>query len=105
MLSFVTAKRTQELGIRAALGASRWDLLRMVVAGGAAPVIAGLIIGLAGAMALSRFIQSMLFQTSPIDAPSLAGVATLFLAVALTACLVPAWRAARIDPMSALRQD
>jgi len=105
VLSFVTAKRTQELGIRAALGASRWDLLRMVVAGGAVPVIAGLIIGLAGAMALSRFIQSMLFQTSPIDAPSLIAVAALFLAVALAACFVPAWRAARIDPMSALRQE
>jgi len=105
VLSFVTAKRTQELGIRAALGASRWDLLRMVVAGGAVPVIAGLIIGLAGAMALSRFIQSMLFQTSPIDAPSLVAVAALFLAVALAACFVPAWRAARIDPMSALRQE
>ena len=105
VLSFVTAKRTQELGIRAALGASRWDLLRMVVAGGAVPVIAGLVIGLAGAIGLSRFIQSMLFQTSPIDAPSLAAVAALFLAVAFTACLVPAWRAARIDPMSALRQD
>jgi putative ABC transport system permease protein len=105
VLSFVTAKRTQELGIRAALGASRWDLLRMVVGGGAIPVLAGIAVGLGGAIALSRFIESLLFQTSPIDVLSLAAVAIIFLAIALTACLVPAWRAARIDPMSALRQE
>jgi putative ABC transport system permease protein len=105
VLSFVTAKRTQELGIRAALGASRWDLVRMVLGGGAIPVLAGIAVGAAGAMGLARFIQSMLFQTSPIDAPSLIGVAVLFLIVALTACFVPAWRAASIDPMTALRQE
>jgi len=105
VLSFVTAMRTQEIGIRAALGASRVDLLRLVIGNGAAPVIAGIVLGLAGAMALARFLQSMLFQTSPIDAPSLIAVSALFLAVALTACFVPAWRAARIDPMSALRQE
>jgi putative ABC transport system permease protein len=105
VLSFVTAMRTQEIGIRAALGASRVDLLRMVIGNGATPVIAGIVLGLAGAMALARFLQSMLFQTSPIDAPSLIAVGALFLAVALAACFVPAWRAARIDPMSALRQE
>jgi putative ABC transport system permease protein len=105
VLSFVTAMRTQEIGIRAALGASRVDLIRMVIGNGATPVVAGIVLGLAGAMALTRFLQSMLFQTSPIDAPSLIAVSALFLAVALAACFVPAWRAARIDPMSALRQD
>ena len=105
VLSFVTAMRTQEIGIRAALGASRVDLLRMVIGNGATPVISGIILGLAGALALTRFLQSMLFQTSPIDAPSLIAVAALFLAVALAACFVPAWRAARIDPMIALRQE
>ena len=97
VLSFVTAMRTQEIGIRAALGASRVDLLRMVIGNGATPVVAGIVLGLAGAMALARFLQSMLFQTSPIDAPSLVAVSALFLAVALAACFVPAWRAARID--------
>jgi putative ABC transport system permease protein len=105
VLSFVTAKRTQEIGVRAALGASRWDLVRLVIGGGAAPVVAGILVGLAGAIGLSRFIETLLFQTRPIDAASLLAVGALFLLVALTACFVPAWRAARIDPMSALRQE
>jgi putative ABC transport system permease protein len=62
-------------------------------------------LGLAGAVGLSRFIQSMLFATRPVDVPTLAGVSVLFLSVALAACLVPAWRAASVHPMSALRQD
>jgi ABC-type antimicrobial peptide transport system permease subunit len=105
VLSFVTAKRTQEIGIRAALGASRWDLLRLVLGSGAMPVVAGIVIGLGGAMSLARFLQSLLFQIRPVDAPSLAAVSALFLVVALAACVLPAWRAARIDPMTALRQE
>jgi putative ABC transport system permease protein len=105
VLSFVTANRTQEIGIRAALGASRWDVVRMVLGNGATPVIAGIVVGLAGAIGLTRFIQAMLFQTSPLDPLSLTAVGVLFLAVAMAACFVPAWRAARLDPMSALRQD
>jgi ABC-type antimicrobial peptide transport system permease subunit len=105
VLSFVTASRTQELGIRAALGASRWNLVRMVVGGGARPVVSGIVVGIAGAVSLARYIQSMLFETSPIDTPSLAAVSAIFLVVALFACFVPAWRATRIDPMAALRQE
>ncbi len=105
VLSFVTAKRTQELGIRAALGASQWDLVRMVLRSGILPVAAGIVVGLGGAMWLSRFIQSMLFQVSPIDPVSLVAVAVLFLSVGVLACFIPAWRASRIDPMSALRQE
>jgi putative ABC transport system permease protein len=105
VLSFVTANRTQELGIRAALGASRTDLLRLVLGGGATPVIGGLVVGLGGAIWLARFIQSILFETSPLDPVSLIAVCALFLTVALAACFVPAWRASRLDPMSALRQD
>ena len=77
----------------------------MVVRGGTMPVIVGVVLGLGGAIWLSRFIQTMLFQVSPIDAASLIAVAALFLSVALVACFVPAWRASRIDPMAALRQE
>jgi ABC-type antimicrobial peptide transport system permease subunit len=77
----------------------------MVLGGGAMPVVAGLLAGVAGAIGLTRFIQSMLFETSPLDPVSLLAVGALFLFVALAACFVPAWRAARLDPMPALRQE
>ena len=105
VLSFVTARRTQEMGIRAAMGASLADLLRTVVGDGATPVVAGIVIGVGGAIGLTRFIQSMLFATKPIDAPTLLEVSVLFLCVGLLACLLPAWRAANIDPVLALREE
>ena len=105
VLSFVTARRTQELGIRAAMGASQSDLIRMVIGGGSLPVAAGIVAGLGGAMWLGRFIRTMLFATEPLDVPTLMGVSVLFLFVAFLACLVPAWRASRVDPMTALRQE
>ena len=77
----------------------------MVVGDGATPVLAGIVVGLGGAIELAQFIQSMLFATKPIDALTLFGVSALFLCVGLVACLIPAWRAARIDPVSALRQE
>jgi putative ABC transport system permease protein len=105
VLSFVTARRRHEVGIRVALGATRFAIIRLVVGGGAFPVLIGILVGLGGAIGLARFIQSMLFATDPIDPLTLAGVSALFAAVALIACIVPAWRAARVDPMAALRQD
>jgi putative ABC transport system permease protein len=105
VLSFVTARRRHEMGIRASLGASRAALVRLVVGGGALPVLIGILVGLGGAIGLARFIQSLLFATEPIDALTLAGVSLLFAAVAFVACVIPAWRAARVDPMSALRQE
>jgi ABC-type antimicrobial peptide transport system permease subunit len=105
VLSFVTAWRKSELGIRAALGASRGALVRMVVGGGSIPVLAGVVLGLGGAAGLTRFIRSMLFATDPLDMTTMMTVAVLLLSVGLTACLVPAWRASRVDPMSVLRQE
>jgi putative ABC transport system permease protein len=105
VLSYVTAQRRQEMGIRVALGATRFAIIRLVVAGGTFPLFIGILVGLLGALVLARFIQSMLFATNPIDPLTLAGVSVLFAAVALMACLVPAWRAARVDPMAALRQE
>jgi putative ABC transport system permease protein len=105
VLSFVTASRTQELGVRAALGASPWDLMRLVVGGGSIPIVAGILLGLGGAIGLTRFIRSMLFATSPLDAINLLVVAALLLSVALAACVAAAWRGARVDPMLALRQE
>jgi putative ABC transport system permease protein len=105
VLSFVTARRRHEVGIRMALGATRFAIIRLVVGGGAFPVLIGILVGLGGAIGLARFIQSMLFATDPIDPLTLAGVSVLFAAVALMACIVPAWRAARVDPMAALRQE
>jgi len=105
VLSFVTARRRHEMGIRVALGASRAAVVRLVVGGGALPVFAGILVGLGGALGLTRYMRSLLFATDPIDAPTLAGVAVLFASVALAACVVPAWRAARVDPMSSLRDE
>lgn len=105
VLSFVTAQRGHELGIRAALGATRTRLMRLVLQGGLWPVGAGLAAGLAGALALGRFIRAMLFETEPVDIPTLLAVSLLFVAVAVAACLMPAWRASAADPMVALRHD
>jgi len=105
VLSFVTARRRHEMGIRVALGASRAAVMRLVVGGGSLPVFLGILVGLGGAIGLTRYMRSLLFATDPIDAPTLAGVAVLFASVALVACVVPAWRAARVDPMSSLRDE
>jgi putative ABC transport system permease protein len=105
VLSFVTAGRTQEMGIRAAMGASRRRLIWLVIRGGSLPVLTGIAIGLAGAAAFGRLLRSMLFAVNPTDGVTLAAVSLLFLSVALISCFVPAWRAASGDPITALRQD
>jgi putative ABC transport system permease protein len=105
VLSFVTARRRHEMGIRTALGASRAALIRLVVGGGALPVFVGILVGVGGAIGLAGFIRAMLFATEPVDPWTLVAVAIMFAAVALLACMVPAWRASRVDPMAALRQE
>jgi len=103
VIAYSVAQRTPEVGIRRALGAGHMDILRLVAGQGLVLTIAGITIGIGGGLALTRFLKSLLFETSPVDTATFAGVAILFLAVALAASCIPARRAARIDPMTALR--
>ncbi len=105
VLSFVVSQRTREVGIRMALGARRLDVLGDVLARGLRLVLPGILIGLGGAWAASRFLQSQLFGVTGVDPVTYFASAVLLAAVALAACLIPARRAARIDPMVALRQE
>ena len=101
--AFSVSRRTQELGIRLALGAPARSLVRMVVREGLAPVAAGLALGLFGALAAGRLIQGLLFDVAPADPWALGGVMVLLVAVASVACYIPARRITRIDPVQALR--
>jgi putative ABC transport system permease protein len=99
------AARTQEIGIRMALGANASSVRRMVLAGGLAPAVAGLGLGLLGSLALSRTIATFLYETNPFDPLIYVAVTVLLLAVTMIACLAPASRAARFDPIAALRHE
>jgi predicted permease len=103
VLSYLTAQRTTELGIRMALGAQRGQVLRSMMIDGLRPALFGLGLGLVGSLAATRIFQSMLFGTKPLDLTVVSGVIATLLAVAILACLAPAWRASRLDPMQALR--
>jgi len=103
VIAYAVAQRTQEVGIRRALGAQQGDILRLVMRQGFVPTVTGIVIGLIGAAVLTRVMTTVLFQVSATDPATFAGVAALFLVVALAASYIPARRAARIEPMSALR--
>jgi hypothetical protein len=89
--------------VRMALGAERGHVLRLMLGDGLRPALYGLVVGLAASTGTVRLIESMLYGTQPLDPAIFAGVAATLLAVAALACLIPAWRASRIDPMKALR--
>jgi len=103
VLSYLTTQRTGEIGIRIALGAQRDQVLRQMLGDGLRPALYGLVIGLAASAGAIRLIQSMLYGTQPLDPAVFAAVAATLLMVAALACLLPAWKASRIDPMQALR--
>ncbi len=105
VISYGVTQRTQEIGIRMALGARRADVVGMVVRHGAALAAIGLVVGLAGALALSRLIGSLLFQVSPTDPPTFATGTVVLTTVAVLAAVLPARRAAQTDPMVALRNE
>ncbi len=105
VLSYLTTQRTSELGIRMALGAQRDQLLQLMLMDGLRPALFGLGLGLVMSLAATRIFQSMLFGMKPLDPVVLSGVVATLLAVAVLACLAPAWRASRLDPMKALRTE
>jgi len=105
VLAYIVTERVQEIGVRLAIGASPRDVVRLFVREGAMFTAVGLVIGLAGALAAARALTSLLFGVGAADPSTFAGVAVALAAVALVASYVPARRAARIDPMTALRTD
>ncbi len=105
VLSFGVAQRTREIGIRIALGARANDVVSLVVRQGIKLTAVGILLGLAGALAVTRVLASLLYGVSPTDPLTFVGVIFVLALVALCACWVPAWRAAKVDPMIALRGD
>jgi putative ABC transport system permease protein len=105
VVSYSVAQRTHEIGVRMALGAGQRDILRLVIGQGMKLVIAGLAIGLAGALALTRLMKTLLFGVSANDPLTYGSIAALLAFVALLACWIPASRAIRVNPIEALRHD
>jgi predicted permease len=105
VMAYLVSQRTQEVGIRMALGASRSDVLFLVFRGGARLAAAGMAMGVVGAFGLTRLMGQLLFNVSPIDPMVIAAVCALLMLVTLAACFVPARRAASIEPMRALRTE
>jgi putative ABC transport system permease protein len=103
VIAYSVAQRTQELGIRRALGAQPSDILRLVLGQGVGLALAGVAIGVVGALALTRVMKDLLFHVSATDPATYGGISVLFLAVALAACYLPARRALRVDPMALWR--
>ena len=105
VLSYLVAQRTMEMGIRIALGAGRAHVLRLALIDGLRPALLGLLLGLAASAGSVKLIASMLFGTRPFDLVVFVTVSATLIAVAALACVVPAWRASRLDPVQALRME
>jgi putative ABC transport system permease protein len=105
VMAYSVAQRTREIGVRMALGASSRGVLRMVLGQATATAAVGVVIGIAGAFALTRWMQSQLFGVSPTDPLTFVGVALLLILVSVAACYFPARRATRVDPLVALRYE
>lgn len=103
VMSFLIAQRTHEIGIRMALGAQPRDVLRLIVGQGMKLGLIGIILGLALSIALTRFMKGLLYQVEATDAQTFVAVSLILAGVALAACLIPARRALRVDPIRALR--
>ena len=105
VMSYSVTQRTQEIGIRLALGAQRYDVLRLIVGQGMRFVAAGLVLGLIGVFACTRLLQSLLFGIGATDLRTMLVVSIILSAVAFLACLLPARRATLVDPVRALRAE
>ena len=105
VMSYTVARRTQEIGIRMALGAQARDMLSLIIKQGMTLVLGGVAIGLAGALALSRLIESWLFNVSVTDPTTFAVISLLLVSVAFVGCYLPARRASKVDPLTALRHE
>jgi putative ABC transport system permease protein len=105
VIAYSVSRRTHEVGIRMALGAEKTDVLKMVIGQGLKLALIGVAIGVAGALALTRFLSSLLYGVEPTDPVTFIAVSLLLVAVALLACYIPARRAANVDPMVALRYE
>ena len=103
VIAFSVNQRSQEFGVRMALGASRASVLQLVLGQGLRLVLLGLVLGGVAAVALSSTVRALLFDTEPTDVPTFAGVAVVLAIVALLACLLPARRASSVDPLVVLR--
>jgi putative ABC transport system permease protein len=105
VISYSVAQRTREIGVRMALGATAGEVLLMVLKQGAITGAIGIAAGLLGSLAVTRLLQSQLFEISPTDPLTLGGVSTLLLIVSLAACIIPGRRATYIDPVIALKSE
>ena len=105
VMAYTFSRRTNEIGIRLAMGAQRRDILKMAFAESSFVIVSGVSAGVLGSLILTRFLQSMLFDVKPSDPATFAAIAALLAAVALFACFIPAHRATRVDPLIALRHE
>lgn len=105
VMAHSVSRRTREIGVRVALGAATGDVLRMIVGQGLRPIVIGVTIGIAGSLALTRTVESMLFGVTATDPLTFGGVTLLLVGAALLACYIPARRAAKVDPLVALRYE